>query len=357
MPGDTVHACLIVDDFPANASYWWREQQTAFGYKPPDTGLFGTNWRAQAKAPFFPVALVRKFADFVEEFDVKGKFTLLPCPAGLGRLDRSVRGYSDGELKELLDLVRERIAPRFDITPEVLTHSMAFDPKAESLLPHAETAWVTHLSATGRQDELREYLRFGFAVLKNVGIAARGVTIGGIPDPSGIAEGELLTAGHHREGLAEALIAVEREFDPRVSTTFAYSGAPPVTEAGRTMGVPETIYTTPDGACVFGLRSDVCGDPLLHVFHGQDAVEAETDKLVSADLASGILIECAEAGRPVVFTVHSQTLNSLNTAHGFLIVREAVRRLNERYGRRLLWQTPLELFEAVGEKTPPRGQA
>lgn len=353
MPSDTINACLIVDDFPANASYWVREQQTAFGYEPSATGRFGTNWRNLAKAPLFPVALVREFADFVDEFDVKGKFTVLPFPAGLGRLDRSVRGYSDEELTELLDLVRERIAPRFDITPEVLTHSMALDPKTEALLPHAETAWVTHLSTAGRQDELREYLRFGFAVLKNVGITARGVTMGGMSDPSGIAEGKSLLRGDHREGLAEALIAVEREFCPEVATTFLYTGAPPVTEAGRTMGVSETIYTTPDGARVFELRSDVCGDPLLGVFRGQDIVESETDKFVSADLASGVLIDCAEAARPVVFTVHSQTLMSLNTANGFSILRQAIRRLHERYGRRLLWQTSLELFDAVGEKNPP----
>ena len=46
MPDDPVYACLIVDDYPINASYWSRQQQTAFGYRAKDTGPFGYDWPA-----------------------------------------------------------------------------------------------------------------------------------------------------------------------------------------------------------------------------------------------------------------------------------------------------------------------
>ena len=350
MSNDTIFACLIVDDVPLNATYWARKQQTAFGYKPKETGAWGENWRAQEAAQFFPLRLAHEFADFVEEFDIRGKFTFLPCPGGLGRIDRSVRGYTEGELRELVTLVRERLMPRFDITPEVLTHSMAFDPATEGLLPHVETAWLTHLSAAGKKEELCSYLRFGWNVMENVGIRARGITLGGMPDLSNIGKGESLLSGHHREGLAEALMYVEREFDPAVSTSFMYTGAPAVSEAGRTRGVPETIYTAPDGSRVFELLSSI-GDRLLSVFSGTGDVSAETDKLVSPDLERGAFIDCVEASKILSITVHGQTLNALNTGFGFQILREAVRRLKERYGRQLIWNTALELYEIIGNKT------
>ena len=46
MPDVPVYACLIVDDYPINASYWSRQQQTAFGYRAKDTGPFGYDWPA-----------------------------------------------------------------------------------------------------------------------------------------------------------------------------------------------------------------------------------------------------------------------------------------------------------------------
>lgn len=346
---NTVHACLIVDDFPSNASYWRREQEVAFGYEVLEACLYSRNWRAQGQAPFMPLPLTYAFAEFVEEFDIKGKLTMLPCPAGLGRIDRSVRGISDGELRECITIVREQFAPRFDITPEVLTHSMALDPESEALLPHTESAWVSYLSATGRQEELRAYLRHGWTILANVGIQAHGVTIGGMDDPSNIAEGKMLVQGYHRKGLAEALLAVKKEFNPDVSVSFIHTGSPPISEASKARRYPEAIHITDAGDCVFEVHSSV-GDPLLEVFNGKGDPSVETDKLISPDLGKGVLVDNIEAGKLLMITVHCQTLNALNTGHGLQILREAVRRLRDRYGSRLVWHTPLELCRMFGER-------
>jgi hypothetical protein len=347
MSQERIHACLIVDDFPLNATYWWREQQKAFGYKPPDTGAFGENWLAQGAAPLCPLSLVREFADFVEKFGVRGKLTLLPYPGGLGRIDREVRGYSNSELGEIVGIVRDRLAPCFDITPEVLTHSMAMDPTTEALRPHAETAWLTYLAAERQQEELQAYLRAACRVLADVGIVAHGVTMGGMTDASGIGKGESLLNGHHRGELAEAMLAVEREFDPRTSTTFVYTGAPAQSEASRTQWVPEVIYSPAPTSRVFELHSRFC-DPLLPVFHGKGDVETETARWVSPDLEHGEMVDGVEKGGALTITVHAQTLTSINTGLGFQVLREMVRRLTERYGSRLVWHTALELCEQVG---------
>lgn len=346
---NTIHACLIVDDFPLNATYWRREQEVAFGYEVLEVCLYSRNWRAQSQAPFMPLPLTHAFAEFVEEFDIKGKLTMLPCPGGLGRIDRSVRGIRNSELKEYIGIVREQLVPHFDIAPEVLTHSMALDPESEALLPHTESAWVSYLAATGRQEELRAYLRHGWTILANVGIQAHGVVIGGMDDPSNIAEGKMLVGGYHQKGLAEAVLAIEKEFNPDVSVTFMHTGSPPFSEAGKARGVPEAVHITSAGDCVFEVHSFV-GDPLLEVFNGKGDVKVETDKLISPDLGKGVLIDCIEAGKLLTITVHCQTLNALNTGHGLQILREAVRRLRDRYRARLIWHTTLELCRMFGAK-------
>ncbi len=338
-----IHACLIVDDFPANATYWWREQQTAFGYKVPESG-YGKNWSVQRHAPFMPINLLHAFAEFVDEFDVRGKFTMLPCPAGLGRIDRGVRGLPDGELREIITIVRDQLAARFDITPEVLTHTMAYNPESGALFPHAETAWLTHLCATRREEELCAYLRHAWTILAGVGIHARGITIGGMPDASNIGKGESLLGGHHRQGLAEALMVIEREFNPDVSLSFMYTGSPPLSEESKARSVPEVIHTTANGEQVFEIHPYSRGDdPLLRVFLGDGNPSTETDKLITPDLTKGTFIDWIEAGRVLAISVHAQTLTSLNTGNGLQVLRESVRRLRERYGCRLIWHTPLEM--------------
>ena len=83
---EPIHACFIIDDMPANATYWMRRQQEAFGYNVPDTG-WGKGWRELAPAPKFRLEDATALADLVETFGLRGKCTVLPCPAGLGRID------------------------------------------------------------------------------------------------------------------------------------------------------------------------------------------------------------------------------------------------------------------------------
>lgn len=348
MPANPViPACLIIDDFPANASYWAREQRRAFGYDVPVQTVvdYSWHWPEQAAAPFMPLSLLEAFADFVEECDVRGKFTVLPCPAGMGRLDRQTRAYPDAELQALLAVVRERIAPRFDITPEVLTHTMAFDLETEALLPHSERAWIAHLAATGRVDALHSYFDQAFTILHHVGIAAHGLTIGGLPDPSGIAQGQVID--DHRANIASALLAVEQAYAPGIADSFLFTGTPARLPGNATRSAPEVVYTAPRGGKVYELIAGI-DEQLLLCYRGTGDVAAETDRLVSPDLASGVYIDCIETRGSLVFLAHAQTLMSLNTGQGLQVLRGAVRRLRERYGAQLVWHTPRELARAYG---------
>src|SRR4051794_33375391 len=46
-----------------------------------------------------PPDLVDRFADLIETHGVRGKFSVIPCPFGLGRVDRDVEGVAAADLR------------------------------------------------------------------------------------------------------------------------------------------------------------------------------------------------------------------------------------------------------------------
>lgn len=337
----TVEACLVVDDFPMNASFVRRAQAVAMGFPQPEVCAWSMRWPAQASAVFMTLPNVHRFADLIESYGLRGKFTLLPCPGGLGRIDRSVRGLSDADLATILETVRRRIAPSFDVGLEVLTHSMALDPATEALLPHTESAWVAYLCApgAGRFEKLCAYLRHGWTILRNVGIEPRSLTIGGMPDVSGIDPENVLRTGRHNDRLADAMAQVRNEIGPRSPRLVMRAALLEPKEFGVR---PRLVKRYADGLEVFDL---LCGmeDIVLPALNADADVNALADGLISPGLEKGTLIDVVNAGRILYLVVHTQTLNSLNTGQGLSVLAIVLERLRQRFGKKLVWRSSSEL--------------
>ena len=175
MPDTRIPLVFIVDDPPINVSYFLRKQQHDRGILRPSRGgfsLFLDRWQEMEASQIIPNAFWRRFIGWAREVGVKGKFSLLPCPAGLGFIDDQVEGYTDAELAELLDLVRTEYTQNFDITPEILTHTLAWDLAKGELLPIMEHEWM----AQQTEETLAGFMAKGLEVLRNVGIVAPGIT-------------------------------------------------------------------------------------------------------------------------------------------------------------------------------------
>ncbi|MBM4080203.1 MAG: hypothetical protein FJ278_10935, partial [Planctomycetes bacterium] len=144
---------LIVDDgAPVNPAYWLHpDQRNVF--------LVRNDFTAD-------------FAAFCVEHGVRGKFSVLPMPSGLGRIDQRLNYVPQRHLAGFLDLMRRRIAPLFDITPELLTHQMTVNLKTGGLLHLYEDEWVARASVA----EITDYIAHALRILKNVGLPANGVT-------------------------------------------------------------------------------------------------------------------------------------------------------------------------------------
>ncbi len=123
--------------------------------------------------PCIPLDLVEQFAALIQHHAILGKFTVLPYPAGLGTILEGWDGCDRQEIARWLDVVRSAIAPQFDITPEILTYTLALDLQTHKLIPEAaEHIWM----ADRTQAELTEYMRASVDLLRQANFAPTGIT-------------------------------------------------------------------------------------------------------------------------------------------------------------------------------------
>jgi hypothetical protein len=318
-PRLSVPASLIVDD-PApciNPFYYYRLQVDREG--------------AERHEPRIPLDFLEQFADVCQAHGMRGKFSVLPYPAGLGSILDGWEGCDRAELAAWLELARTRIAPHFDITPEILTHTLALDLTTGALLPQPEHDWMA-----GRTlDQLREYMGAALAILKEAGF-----------QPSGITQ-PVAFAGSRAEYAAATLDAIRAIGGPPVTFYFidGYFDGPPVPDH------EVVLLDRERGAAVVGILA-YCNDyfwPTQHITNQR--AEQVVDGLISADGRTGRLAELAGARAWLTLVCHWQTLYSDGSRAGLQALDQAAARLERAHGSRLLWLTLSEIarYRAASE--------
>ena len=170
---------LIIDDScpVINLTYYWIQQRHAWKARhqpgvPPD------RWEGNAAQlkkipPTIPADFAAEWAEWCWENGVKGKFSLIPYPAGMGRVDEGFPNFSTLEYQAWLRVYRELIWPSFDLTPEMLTHTAVVDLDTFTLTEAWEQVeWVD----PPVDDRLTDYIITAMEMLDNVGIPCEGVT-------------------------------------------------------------------------------------------------------------------------------------------------------------------------------------
>jgi hypothetical protein len=117
-----------------------------------------------------PRAFTQSVADTFDKYDLSGKLTIIPMPTCLGWLDESLKRVPSQHLQDFLQVERERIQPRFDTTPEFLSHLRAYDLKRGQYQHIFEDVWITGAPP----EETVEYFVLAFTILKNVGLNSPG---------------------------------------------------------------------------------------------------------------------------------------------------------------------------------------
>lgn len=274
------------------------------------------NWPAE-----IPDRFVRKFGEWCAEAGVKGKYSVVPFPACVGRLDRELPGWSRRELDDSIRLVRELMMPNWDIHPEMVTHTRVIDLRTGHPFPEVSREFMENWDWTAGKsvDELASYHAYALQILGNIGLPCEGLTT-----PGGYGN-QVLTA------LSRATLESVRDvFGAEVPHYFRHlytddrSVAPRVENAAHLDGDhPECVVS------IIGCTGDWTG--------GWDNVEpGGADKFIGADLQAGRMVDVIARGEPAMMVCHWTGMYWNGEEKGFQVFQEVVRRLHARFDH-LIW--------------------
>jgi len=120
----------------------------------PDSSYHRIPWRDWPVE--IPDSFVRKFGEWCAAHGVKGKYSIVPYPALVGRLDRTLPGWTQPELERSIELVRTLMMPSWDIHPEMVTHTRVIDTKTGHPYPEFSPRFIENWDwTTGRSPESR----------------------------------------------------------------------------------------------------------------------------------------------------------------------------------------------------------
>ena len=274
-----------------------------------------------------PESFAREFAEWCHAHGVRGKFSVVPCPAALGRIDEGLPLLSRAQMESWLAMCRDVITPVFDITPEMMTHTFVVD--LETFRPLPSGIWESADWAVlpeDQEDMLVDYVAAACRILDNVGLTPQGVS-----GPGGFG-GRTLELLAKISGLGNRRVTGNPT--PYFLKRFLADGPvdAPVWHADREAG-------TAVG------EVQVCTVAWTGPWTGYG--EAEVDKYITADLQGGRLPAVIDAGDPAVICSHWQAMYGMHNddRHGFDAFQTVVRRLKERdpNGERTQWRKCSEI--------------
>ena len=325
-PGTRVPVGLIIDDSTClvNLNRFAMPQfDEAFG---GSNKVFARDWRSWPVE--IPDSFVRRFGTWCAEHGVKGKYSIVPYPACVGRLDRGLPGWSRRELDDSLALVRTLMLPNWDIHPEMVTHTRVIDLATGHPYPDHSTKFMENWDwTTGRSaDELGAYLAYALRILREVGLPCEGVTTPG---------------GFGAKALPELAVAtgqaVRDVFKAEIPHYFRHaiirgpgSVAPRVENAaGSTVANPQCVVS------IVACTNDWTGG-------WDNTPPGGPDPFITPDLKSGRMVEVIERGEPAVIMSHWTGIHWNGQELGFQVFQEVVRRLHARFDN-LVWMTLSEM--------------
>ena len=316
---DRVPLSIIFDDSTVlvNLNYFFMRDRNL---------VDGENRRWQDVPVVHPESFVREFAEWCLEHGVRGKFSVVPCPAALGRIDEGLPLFSKAQQESWLRMCKEVITPAYDITPEMITHTVVVDPKTCKPLESGIWEQYDWNNLPVDQEELViDYITTACQILQNVGLTPEGVTSpGGFGNPLDFYAKVVGIAARAVTGNPTPYFFKRVSSDGSVETPVWYADR----ETGTAVG--EIIASTGDWTGSWTGYGEV-----------------NVDKYITADLAGGRLPAVIDAGDPAVLISHWQGFYGLHNddRRGFNAFKTVVRRLKERdpKGERTQWRKCSEI--------------
>lgn len=277
-----------------------------------------------------PNTFTSAWADLIEEFGVRGKFSVLPVPAAIGRIDRPLPDVRPADQTEFLRIVRERVSPQMDIGLEFLTHFLAWDIHNERPLDFTEKTMAPFTN----QGHLTEYFAYGLRILAGLGLNPTGATSPGA-----------------------ACREIERAYFAAIQDALRDVTGLPIAwyflhvDDLSPVVLPRIMAMDADQgeACI----SMVSGgnDPSWDT---QWEKPSTLDDLITEDGQSGRLVDLYRNGSVIGFHTHWQSLFSEGRGTGLADLRITLGRVREHFGAGVRWTKCSELARTTAAQAATR---
>lgn len=276
-----------------------------------------------------PVGLAERFAAACRKNGVRGKFSCLPMPCCMGRIDQELSHVPQEHLLRYLKCVREEITPMFSITSEVLTHYMAYNMEKKKYMHIMEDVYFSNISA----EEIADYVGLSLEILCNVGITPDGVTSPwstGWDNEDNYARGIGMAFKRtmHRDRCFYFLHCSD---EIEVPTVMCDSE-----ETGRVVTIPAT-FSDP----FWDSQQPITAENAIA------NVQKNVDAMLSPDGKSGSIIDRLNTGKPIVLLTHWQSLFSDGRYFGISGFEVLAERINKYLANDVQWMNFKEISETV----------
>ncbi len=265
-----------------------------------------------------PNSLLTEFCDQVERFGIKGKFSVVPCPACFGCITDTIDGFPRETLTEWLDTVSKRLSPYFDFCPEIITHSNAVDMKNGGFLDITEREWASNATET----EMTDYIARSLELCRDAGIVCTGVT-----SPWDFA---VDNEANYTRGIADAF---DRVFNKSISWYFLHG----ITERD---GIRAWVEYDNDGKKVVSVPktvSDYFWGTIDTPCASDDFISHTADYFITDDGKSGAVIDALDRNCFPVICTHWQSMFSNGSFAGVKALAVVGERIEKHLSDRVEW--------------------
>jgi len=272
---------------------------------------------------------VTEFAKWVRETKVKGKISVVPYAAGLGRIDGDIEGVPRAQVLAFVRAISS-IKDKFDVSSELLTHTRAVDLGSMKLMEVSEHDW----SQNQTFESLAPYITLSLEMLRKAGLDAGGVT-------SPVDFGARV-----EEDYAMAVLeAVKRVKKTRLAWYFLHVDEESLLVPHRLMYLNREAREAVV-SIVASVKDPFRSSMLTDEPEGEWR-ERALEPVLSRDGRRGRIARQVAAGSWIALVTHWQSLYSNGTRYGLHAVGELVRRMNSRLGDKIVWMSCSEIAAYV----------
>ncbi len=318
--------CLLIDD-PTPLIHLYRHHIVDLEGKDALDGA------GQRLLETIPNDFLDRFCDVVEHHGIRGKFSIVPEPAGKGDVVRGIAGHDPKLTQDWMGTVKKRLAPFMDFGPEMITHSYALDLGTGRFLPETEHEWSQHQT----REALTPYIARALSLLKQAGVESTGVT------------SPWMFAQESEPEYVPAIAAAMKTIMNRdLSWYFLHI------HDGSDALKPRVMLRE-GGSTVVSIEASA-DDHLMDAIWktgkvGKREISSLTDPWITADGTGGVIPRTIEAGGWPVLLTHWQSLWTNGRETGLAVLDETGKRLQDRFGDSVRWSTCLDLAERIS--SPP----